>query len=188
MANQIFDVVIIGAGISGMTIGIDMIRLGNGKNFVILEKGHRVGGTWSDNEYPGCCCDVWSHLYSLSFQPNPNWSREYPTQPEIQQYLASVAHKYDLECNIRFNTTVERCSFDPASGFWATVVQQGNGEPEKTFYSRFVVSAIGQLNQPKYPNIPGINEFAGKVMHSARWDKSFNFRGKRVAVIGNGKS
>lgn len=186
--DEITDVVIIGAGISGMTVAIDMIRLGNGRNFVILEKGHRVGGTWSDNIYPGCCCDVWSHLYSLSFSPNPDWSREYPTQPEIQRYLAGVAHKYTLEQNVRFNSSVEGCTFDPALGIWTTTIRNGCDDQTQTIRSRFVVSAVGQLNLPKYPKIPGIDDFAGRVMHSARWDHSVDLRGKRVAVIGNGES
>lgn len=184
---EVTDVVIIGAGISGMTVAIDMIRLGNGRNFVILEKGHRVGGTWSDNVYPGCCCDVWSHLYSLSFSPNPDWSREYPTQPEIQRYLAGVARKYDLERNTRFNTSVEGCTFDQASGMWTTSIREENGNQTQMIRSRFVVSAMGQLNMPKYPQIPGIDDFAGQVMHSARWDHSVDLRGKQVAVIGNGE-
>lgn len=191
MANpkeRIIDVVIIGAGISGMTVAIDMIRLGNGRDFVMVEKGHRVGGTWSDNVYPGCCCDVWSHLYSLSFSPNPAWTREYPTQPEIQRYLAGVARKYDLEKHIRFDTSVEGCTFDPVSGIWTTTVRRGHDGETQNLQSRFVVSAMGQLNMPKYPAIPGIDGFAGRTMHSARWDHTVDLRGKRVAVIGNGKS
>lgn len=188
MANENFDVVIIGAGISGMTAAIDMIRLGKGRSFVIVEKGRRVGGTWSDNEYPGCCCDVWSHLYSLSFCPNPDWSREYPTQPEIQRYLAGVARKYDLESKIRFNTVVQGCTFDPTSGFWTTTVLRVDGSQKSSLKSRFVVSAVGQLSQPNYPTIPGLDTFDGRVLHSARWDKELDLRGKRVGVIGNGKT
>lgn len=182
------DVVIIGAGISGITAGIDMLRVNNSRNFVILEKGHRVGGTWSDNEYPGCCCDVWSHLYSLSFSPNPNWTREYPTQPEIQRYLASVVKRYDLERQISFDTEVEGCKFDSTTGLWTTTVQSGTGREVRKIRSRFVVSAVGQLSRPNYPRIPGLESFTGKVMHSARWDKSYDLRGKRVGVIGNGKT
>jgi cation diffusion facilitator CzcD-associated flavoprotein CzcO len=183
-----------------MTVAIDMLRQGNGRNFVILEKGHRVGGTWSDNEYPGACCDgmcyvpnvftdvmanpliVWSHLYSLSFEPNPEWTREYPTQPEIQRYLAGVARKYQLERNIRFGSEVEDCLFDPCSGLWSTHTRDGS-----MYTSRFLVSAVGQLNSPQLPDITGLGEFNGKTMHSARWDTSYDLTGKTVAVIGNGK-
>lgn len=161
-----------------------MIRLNNNRSFKILEKGRRVGGTWSDNEYPGCCCDVWSHLYSLSFAPNPNWSREYPTQPEIQRYLTEVARKYDLERNIHFDTSVEGSKFDIETGIWTTTANGGNGI--QTYRSRFVVTAVGQLNLPKYPKISGLNQFTGKVMHSARWDHSVDLRGKRIGLIGNG--
>lgn len=122
----------------------------------------------------------------LSFCPNPSWSREYSPQPEIQRYLAYVARKYDVERNIRFNTAVEGCALNPASGIWTTTTRQGSGRPQ-TIHSRFVVSAVGQLNLPRYPNISGLDSFEGKVMHSARWGKSRDLRGKQVAIIGNGK-
>jgi cation diffusion facilitator CzcD-associated flavoprotein CzcO len=125
---------------------------------------------------------VWSHLYSLSFEPNPHWTRAYPTQPEIQRYLAGVAHKYQLERNIRFGAEVVDCLFDPASGLWSTRTQDGS-----TYTSRFLVSAVGQLSSPQLPDITGLSKFKGKAMHSARWDKSYDFTGKTVAVIGNGK-
>ncbi|KAK5734509.1 hypothetical protein LTR17_008869 [Elasticomyces elasticus] len=184
--EDVVDVIIIGSGISGMTVAIDMLRLNDKRRFLILEKGHRVGGTWSDNEYPGCCCDVWSHLYSLSFCPNPDWSREYPTQPEIQRYLASVARTYNLEKHIVFETIVESCVFDLDTGIWTTTICRVKDGSTGTFRSRFVVSAVGQLNQPAYPKLSGMNKFQGAIMHSARWDKTMDLRGKTVAVIGNG--
>jgi len=125
---------------------------------------------------------VWSHLYSLSFEPNPRWSREYPTQPEIQRYLTGVAQKYELERNIRFGSEVTDCAFDTGSGLWSTQTRDGT-----TFRSRFLVSAVGQLNSPQLPDIDKLQDFQGKAMHSARWDKSYNLSGKSVAVIGNGK-
>jgi cation diffusion facilitator CzcD-associated flavoprotein CzcO len=124
---------------------------------------------------------VWSHLYSLSFEPNARWSREYPTQPEIQKYLAGVARKYQLERNIRFGSEVEDCLFDPASGLWSTRARDGS-----TYRSRYLVSAVGQLNSPQLPDVAGLQNFRGKAMHSARWDKSYDLTGKTVAVIGNG--
>lgn len=184
--EDVVDVIIIGSGISGMTVAIDMLRLNDKRRFLILEKGHRVGGTWSDNEYPGCCCDVWSHLYSLSFCPNPDWSREYPTQPEIQRYLAGVARTYNLDKHIVFETVVESCVFDLDTGIWTTTTRRVNDGSTRTYRSRFVVSAVGQLNQPAYPKLSGMEIFQGDVMHSARWDKTVDLRGKRVAVIGNG--
>lgn len=201
-------VVIIGGGISGMCTAIDLIKRNNCKNFVILEKGSGLGGTWRDNKYPGCCCDgehlfdqtvmlfadlptVWSHLYSYSFEQNPDWTREYPGQEEILQYLQGVAQKYELYRYVRFNSAVESAKWDDVTKKWRTAVSvQGVKDAEfgssYTITSDFLVSAVGQLNLPKLPDIPGLDEFQGKLMHSARWDWSYDIRGKKVAIIGNG--
>ncbi|KAH7310372.1 cyclohexanone monooxygenase [Rhexocercosporidium sp. MPI-PUGE-AT-0058] len=185
------DVLIIGAGISGMTTAIDMIRKGNGRNFIIVEKGNQVGGTWNDQRYPGCCCDVWSHLYSLSFEPNPNWTREYPGQEEILDYLVDVAHKYQLYKHIRFNSSVDEARWDETSYTWKTkITRLGSKDSEfgqdYTITSDFLVSGVGQLNLPKYPNIKGIDTFSGKLMHSARWDWDYDLKDKKIGIIGNG--
>lgn len=184
-------VVIIGGGISGMCTAIDLIQRNNCKNFVILEKSGGVGGTWRDNKYPGCCCDVWSHLYSYSFEQNPDWTREYPGQEEILRYLVGVAQKYELYRYVRFNSTVEAAHWDDATKKWHIDVHvDGSKDAEfgsqYTMKSDFLVSAVGQLNQPKLPNIEGLDTFKGKLMHSARWDWSYDLRGKKVAIIGNG--
>ncbi|KAK4942847.1 hypothetical protein LTR10_017423 [Elasticomyces elasticus] len=184
-------VVIIGGGISGMCTAIDLIKRNNCRNFIILEKSGGLGGTWRDNKYPGCCCDVFSHLYSLSFEQNPDWTREYPGQEEILQYLMKVARKYDLYRYVRFNTAVDSAKWDDADKKWKTTVSvQGAKDAEfgstYTITSDFLVSAIGQLNVPRVPDIPGLTEFKGKIMHSARWDWSYDIRGKNVAIIGNG--
>ncbi|KUJ06745.1 flavin-binding monooxygenase-like family protein [Mollisia scopiformis] len=185
------DVLIIGAGISGMTTAIEMIRKGNGTNFIIVEKGNQVGGTWNDQRYPGCCCDVWSHLYSLSFEPNPNWTREYPGQEEILDYLVSIAHKYQLYRHIRFNTSVEEARWDETTNTWKTKINRLGSKDsefgkEYIITSDFLVSGVGQLNVPKYPDIKGIDTFQGKAMHSARWDWDYDIRKKRIGIIGNG--
>ncbi|PQE20671.1 flavin-binding monooxygenase protein [Rutstroemia sp. NJR-2017a BBW] len=185
------DVLIIGAGLSGMTTAIEMIRKGLGRNFIIVEKGNQVGGTWNDQRYPGCCCDVWSHLYSLSFEPNPNWTREYPGQEEILDYLISIAHKYQLYRHIRFNTAVSEARWDASTNTWkSTLIRLGSKDAEfgseYTVTSRFLVSAVGQLNVPKYPDILGLEQFHGKKMHTARWDWEYDVSGKRVGIIGNG--
>ncbi|KAE8446042.1 hypothetical protein EG329_012550 [Mollisiaceae sp. DMI_Dod_QoI] len=185
------DVLIIGAGISGMTTAIEMIRKGNGRNFIIVEKGNQVGGTWNDQRYPGCCCDVWSHLYSLSFEPNPNWTREYPGQEEILDYLISIAHKYQLYKHIRFNTSVEEARWDETTNTWQTKINRLGSKDsefgkEYTITSDFLVSGVGQLNVPKYPEIDGLDTFKGKSMHSARWDWDYDLKGKRIGIIGNG--
>ncbi|KAI1623394.1 cyclohexanone monooxygenase [Exophiala viscosa] len=184
-------VVIIGGGISGMCTAIDLIKRNNCRNFIILEKSGGLGGTWRDNKYPGCCCDVFSHLYSLSFEQNSDWTREYPGQEEILQYLMEVARKYDLYRYVRFNTAVDSAKWDDADKKWKTTVSvQGAKDAEfgstYTIASDFLVSAVGQLNVPQLPDIPGLNQFKGKIMHSARWDWSYDIRGKKVAIIGNG--
>ncbi|KAI5867470.1 hypothetical protein GGS23DRAFT_179258 [Durotheca rogersii] len=186
-------VVIIGAGISGMCIAIDMIRRNRSRNFIILEKGSRVGGTWGDNQYPGCCCDVWSHLYSYSFEPNPNWSTMYPEHKEIHAYLVGVAEKWSLFRHIRFNSLVEEARWDNQAYKWTTKVQVLGGKDAEytqsyTVSSDFLISGVGQLNYPLYPDIEGMKSFEGKMMHTARWDSSYDLSGKRIAVIGNGAS
>ena len=168
-----------------------MIKAGSGRNFIIVEKSSQVGGTWNDNRYPGCCCDVLSHLYSYSFEPNPNWTREYPGQEEIHDYLISVAHKYQLYRHIRFNSSVDEARWDDGSNKWHTIISRLGGKEAEigqtyTITSDFLVSAVGQLNAPKYPSLQGLENFKGRVMHSARWDWDFNLQGKRVGIIGTG--
>ncbi|CEJ58901.1 hypothetical protein PMG11_07544 [Penicillium brasilianum] len=184
-------VVIIGAGISGMNMAIDLIKRNNCRNFVILEKSSSIGGTWNDQKYPGCCCDVWSSLYSYSFEQNPNWSREYPGQEEIHAYLVGIAEKWGLYKHIRFNSAVEEARWDDHESKWrVTVNLSGQKDSEfATSYvitSDFLISAVGQLNLPRYPDIPGLEDFQGRMMHSARWDWSYDFKGKKIAIIGNG--
>ncbi|KAK5018033.1 hypothetical protein LTR16_000600 [Cryomyces antarcticus] len=184
-------VLIIGAGISGMCTAIDLIKRNKCHNFIIVEKSSGVGGTWHDNKYPGCCCDVWSRLYSYSFEQNPDWTREYPGQEEILDYLLNIANKYHLYKYIRFNTSVSEARWDDVEKKWKTVVKVSGTKdaeysPEYTITSDYFVSAVGQLNVPNYPKIPGLETFKGKTMHSARWDWSYNLDGKKIAVIGNG--
>ncbi|PGH05786.1 hypothetical protein GX51_02757 [Blastomyces parvus] len=184
-------VVIIGAGISGMCTAISLLN-NNIRNFVILEKSGGLGGTWRDNKYPGCCCDINSHLYSYSFEQNPNWSRLYPGQEEILRYLHTVAEKYKLFRYIRFNSAVEEARWDDKTRKWRTVVKVAGESKDAEFAdqytltSDFLVSAVGQLNSPAYPSIPGIDDFQGKIIHSARWDWTYDLKGKRVGIIGNG--
>ncbi|KAJ9667039.1 hypothetical protein H2201_002873 [Coniosporium apollinis] len=172
-------------------MAIDLIKRNKCHNFVIVEKSSGVGGTWHDNKYPGCCCDVWSMLYSYSFEQNPDWTREYPGQEEILAYLQAVAEKYGLYKYIRFNTAVEEARWDDAEQKWKVDVKvigakDSEFSPAYTITSDYLVSAVGQLNSPKYPQIPGLDTFKGKMMHSARWDWSYGLEGKKIAVIGNG--
>src|SRR5262249_22970532 len=134
---------------------------------------------------------VWSMLYSYSFEQNPDWTREYPGQEEILDYLRNVAHKYQLYKYIRFNTSVEAATWDDAASRWKVDVAVTGGKdsefsPKYTIECDFLVSAVGQLNQPRYPDIEGLDSFKGKIMHSARWDWSYDMKAKRIGVIGNG--
>ncbi|RMZ67005.1 flavin-binding monooxygenase [Pyrenophora seminiperda CCB06] len=184
-------VVIIGAGISGMCMAIDLIKRNQCHNFIIVEKSSSVGGTWYDNKYPGCCCDVWSTLYSYSFEQNPDWTREYPGQEEILDYLRGVARKYNLYKYIRFNTAVDAATWDDAKKRWKVDVRVTGGKDaeftlEYSIECDFLISAVGQLNKPYVPDIEGMQDFKGKIMHSARWDWSHSLQGENVGVIGNG--
>ena len=132
---------------------------------------------------------VLSHLYSFSFEPNPLWSREYPGQEEIQDYLVQVAHKYQLYRHTRFNSSVEEARWDDNSQKWRIVVKRLGGKEAEigesyTIQADFLVSAVGQLNAPKYPVLRGLDNFQGKLMHSARWDWDYDFRGKSIGIIG----
>lgn len=185
-------VLIIGAGISGICTAIDLIRQNKCHNFIIVEKSGGVGGTWHDNKYPGCCCDVWSALYSLSYEQNCEWTREYPGQEEILAYLVGVAQKYKIYEHVRFNTSVEGAVWDEEEKKWKVDVKTAEGSKDAEFNPRyeikadFLVSAVGQLNQPKWPEIDGIGDFLGKKMHSARWDWSYDLKDKKIAILGNG--
>ncbi|WPH02986.1 Hypothetical protein R9X50_00585800 [Acrodontium crateriforme] len=185
-------VVIVGAGVSGLCMAIDLVKRNNCRNFIILEKSAGLGGTWHDNKYPGCACDVWSSLYSYSFAQNSDWTREYPGQEEILAYLIKTAQEYNLYQHIRFNSTVEDAVWDDKAKKWETRVTTAKGSkdaefnPEYVITSDFLVSAVGQLNQPKWPDVKGLDNFEGKKMHSARWDWSYDLTDKKIALLGNG--
>ena len=175
------EVCIVGAGFSGLGMAIQLERAGIG-SFRVLEQAGEIGGTWRDNTYPGCTCDIPSHLYSLSFAPKTDWSRMYPTQPEIRAYLHDCVARFALADRIRLNTRLEHAIYDEASGLWSVHTCDGS------FSARFVVSAIGGLHRPAIPALPGIESFAGPSFHSARWDHGLDLRGKHVAVVGTGAS
>lgn len=175
------SVLIIGAGISGICMGV---RLGQaGIPYLVLEKANRVGGTWRENTYPGCACDTQSHHYCFSFKLNPDRSRVYAEQPQILTYLEHCSQKYGVAEHIRFQQEIIRATFDATAGDWS--VETASGE---TFSARILVSAVGQLNRPALPEIPGLRSFQGAMFHSAQWDHDFNLTNKDVAVIGNGAS
>ena len=176
------DTLIVGTGFAGLCAAIQLKEAGF-EDLVLLERGDSVGGTWRDNHYPGCACDVQSHLYSFSFEPNPTWSRMFAPQPEILRYLKGCADKYDVRRHVRFNRNVTSMAWDDDSGTWT--VRTDHGE---TWTANNVISAIGGLSTPAIPDIDGLDDFAGPVFHSADWDHDLDLSGKRVAVIGTGAS
>ncbi len=173
---------ILGAGIGGLCMGIQLKKAGF-HDFTLFEKAGAVGGTWRDNTYPGAACDVRSHLYSFSFEPNPDWTRDYATQPEILRYLEHCAEKYGLLPHVRFHTEIASVHFDAARGVWRL-----RGTTGQEWEAEVVVSGVGQLNRPYTPPIPGLESFGGTWFHSARWDHGHDLTGRTVAIIGNGAS
>ena len=175
-------VLIIGAGFAGVGLAIQLQKRGI-DDFLVLEKAASVGGTWRDNHYPGAACDVPSHLYSYSFEPKTDWSRKFAPQAEIVAYIQHCVDKHQLAGKIRCNTEVASAEFEQASGLWRVISKDG-----EHYLAQALVSACGQLNQPAYPRIPGLESFAGEAFHSARWNHAYDLAGKRVAVIGTGAS
>jgi cation diffusion facilitator CzcD-associated flavoprotein CzcO len=175
------EIAILGAGFAGLCMGIALQRAGQ-HDFVILERATEVGGTWRDNHYPGAACDIPSHLYSLSFAPKPDWSRVYPTQPELHAYLRQLAEDHGLRSKIRTGHDLLGADFDEARGIWRLTTSAG------LITARLVVSGTGGLSEPKDPELPGLARFAGTTFHSAGWNHDYDLAGKRVAVIGTGAS
>ncbi|WP_051899344.1 flavin-containing monooxygenase [Sciscionella sediminilitoris] len=175
-------VLIIGAGFAGLGTAIRLRQAGI-TDFVILERGSGVGGTWRDNTYPGAACDIPSLMYSFSFVSNPDWSRAYSGSAEILGYIEHMAEEFQLYRNIRFEHEVTGLRFDEQTARWTASVREG-----AEFTARAVVMAAGPLANASYPDIPGIEQFTGHTMLSARWDHEYDFGGKRVAVIGTGAS
>jgi cation diffusion facilitator CzcD-associated flavoprotein CzcO len=177
-----YKVVIVGAGFGGIGMAIALLKAGL-SDFIILEETSDLGGTWRDNRYPGCACDVPSPLYSFSFELNPSWSRLFAPQPEIWEYLRSCADKYAVASHIRYGSRVESMEWDDAARLWTVRTASGD-----RYRAHAVVSGAGALHIPKYPDLPGLGGFAGASFHSAHWDHSTDLTGKRVAVIGTGAS
>ena len=177
-----YDVIIIGAGFSGLGMAIALKKSG-AYSFVVLEKGDGVGGTWRDNVYPGCACDVPSHLYCYSFAPNPKWSRLFAPQEEIRQYLERCATRFGVRDRIRFGQDVKEARYMAEQQRWQVTAASG-----QVMTARSVVSGQGALHIPQVPSIEGQETFEGEQMHSARWPQGAALRGRRVAVIGTGAS
>ena len=174
-------VAIIGAGFGGIGAAIALRKAGH-TDFVVLERATAVGGTWRDNSYPGCTCDVPSHLYSFSFAPNPDWTRSFSRQAEIWDYLERVTDRYGLRGSIRFEATMTEARWDASRARWRIRTSRGD------LTADVLVSAAGPLSAPALPDIPGLASFPGPVFHSAQWNHDFDLAGKRVAVVGTGAS
>jgi len=181
-AKAELDVAIIGAGFSGLCMAIALKKAGT-QTFRVFEKADDLGGTWRDNRYPGCACDVPSHLYSFSFEQNPDWSRSYSPQPEIWRYMKQCAGKYGIGAHMRFGAAVTEARFDEANHFWRITLASG-----ETITARALVSGVGALHLPAFPKIKGLENFAGRAFHSSEWDETADLTGQRVGVIGTGAS
>ncbi len=176
------QVVVLGAGFGGLAMAYALAEVGI-DDFVILERSDGVGGTWQANTYPGAACDVPSHLYSLSYAPNPDWSRTYASQPEILAYIEGCYERFDLAGKVRTNTTVVSARWLQADRCWRIGDDQG-----RVIEATVFVSAMGMFHTPAMPTIPGMDDFAGMSFHSARWDHDHDLAGQRVAVVGTGAS
>jgi 4-hydroxyacetophenone monooxygenase len=177
-------VVVIGCGEAGLLAGIRLSQAGI--PFTIVEKSSGPGGTWWDNRYPGARVDIGSHFYCYSFEPGDHWTEYFSQQPELQAYFDRVMRKYGIEKHCRFNTEVTSTIFDEQTSRWSVEVRTEDGVDRIDAFA--VISAVGALNQPHLPEIPGMDDFAGPSFHSARWDPNVDIRGTRVALVGAGAS
>ena len=176
------SVAIVGGGFGGVAAGVELRRRGI-EDFVLLERGDRLGGVWRANTYPGAACDVPSHLYSFSFAPHAGWSRRFSPGDEIQAYLEDVARRFDVLPRARFGADVERAVFDDAAGVWRLELAGG-----EEIEADVVITACGQLCRPAIPEVAGLDRFKGVMFHSAHWDHDHDLSGRRVAVLGTGAS
>lgn len=180
-----FKVLVIGAGMTGLCAAMKLDEAGY--DYVVLEKNPEVGGTWYENRYPGVGVDTPSHFYSYSWEIWPNWQHYHPHGADMQRYMLEVADKYDVRRNIQFNTTVEALVYDEKDGMWPVTVQRADGSQE-TIRANAVINGHGPVNRFKWPEIEGLRDFNGPVVHTAQWPEGLDLKGKRVAVIGSAAS
>ncbi|KAL7929785.1 hypothetical protein V8C35DRAFT_314787 [Trichoderma chlorosporum] len=186
--SQITDVLIIGAGISGVGFAVQLVRQFGNRNFTLIEKSDNIGGTWWVNSYPGCGCDVPSHFFSYSFALKPDWSRRFALQSEIHEYFTEVAAQYEIHKHVKLESLVEKASWNEASGTWDVIVRDLKSSKVTEYHSKILISAIGTLSVPQKCAIPGVSSFQGNIFHTAQWDHAFNWKDKELIVIGNGCS
>ena len=175
-------IAIVGSGFSGLGAAIALSAEGYGDELIVLERRSDVGGTWHDNSYPGCRCDVPSNLYSFSFAPNPHWTETYSSQAEIERYLLEVARRFGVLDKVAFDATVEGASWDPAGAVWRLQTSRGSLSAD------ILINGGGGLSEPFIPDFPGAASFAGTAFHSAAWDHSHDLTGRKVAIVGTGAS
>ncbi|MDA9330631.1 NAD(P)/FAD-dependent oxidoreductase [Flavobacteriaceae bacterium] len=180
--HMVFDSIIIGAGFAGIGAAIQLKKSGL-NNFIVLERKDEIGGTWRDNTYPGCACDIPSHLYSYSFELNPDWSESFSPHDEILAYLKHCVSKYKIDPHISYNSSVAEVRFNASNGTWTITTQD-----KQTYISRTVISCSGPLNEPAYPAFKNENAFKGERFHSMHWNHNYDLNNKKVAVIGTGAS
>ena len=174
-------VAIVGAGFGGLCAAIQLKRAGI-DDFVVLERAEEVGGTWQANTYPGAQCDIPSILYSFSFAPNPRWSRLYPLQPEIKQYLRDCVERFGISAHLRLRHEVREACWDERAQHWQVETDHG------TWQAQVLIGAPGPFSTPSVPDFPGLARFRGRVIHTAQWDHEHDFTGERVGVVGTGAS
>ena len=179
--TKLYDTIVVGAGISGIAAAVKLNEI-NYNNYLVIEKANEVGGTWRDNTYPGCGCDVPSALYSFSFSPSSEWSHLFARQPEILEYLKGVAKKFDLYKNIQFNTSLDEANWNDQENLWELETSKGH------MRAKTVIFTTGPITEPQMPKVKGIETFKGEMFHSARWNHDYDLKGKRIAVIGTGAS
>src|SRR4051812_40120019 len=179
------DVLIVGAGFGGMGAAIALKRLGR-DDLVILEREDDLGGTWHVNHYPGLAVDIASVTYSYSFEPNPNWSHWFARGPELKRYAEHVADTYDLRRHMEFGVRVDGARWDEDEQHWVVTTTPVAGGESSTRTATYLMTATGFLSQPRLPDIEGVQDFAGTVIHTAQWDDAVDLDGKRIAVIGTG--
>lgn len=174
-------VAVIGTGFSGLGTAVRLLQSGI-DDFLVFERADEVGGTWRDNSYPGCACDVMSHLYSFSFARNPNWKSTFASRDELYAYLRDTADRFGVRPHIRFGHELEAARWDEGERHWRIETSQGE------YTAQFLVTGTGYLSEAAVPDIKGLDGFEGKVFHSSDWDHDHDLAGRRVAVIGTGAS